>query len=124
MARNSLIKSLPLLLVAIVSPMRSSGQGFQFYAVAPCRAVDTRIGFGGRVPGATLRNFQIKSVCGVPSNAQAVSLNVTAVLPTHGGYLLLWPAGGTYPGAVSNINFDDGEIAIANGAFVPLGTGN
>ncbi len=119
----SLVKGLPLLLVAIVSPMRSSGQALQFYNLAPCRAVDTRAGYGGKVPGATLRNFQIKGVCGVPTDAKTVTLNVTAVSPTHGGFLVLWPAGGTIPG-VSNLNFNDGEPAIANGAVVPLGAGN
>lgn len=126
MANNrSLVKGLLLLfLMATVRPMRLDGQALQFYNLSPCRAVDTRVGYGGRVPGATLRNFQIKGVCGVPTDAKTVTLNVTAALPTHRGFLLLWPAGGTYPGAISNLNFNDGEVAIANGAIVPLGTGN
>ena len=123
--RYSLIGSLPLLLVTTLAPKTLNGQGLQFYNLTPCRAVDTRnVGFGGRVPGATVRSFQIRGVCGVPTDAQTISLNVAAVAPTHGGFLLLWPAGGTYPGAVSNLNFNDGEVAIANGAIVPLGAGS
>lgn len=122
--KSSLMKSLPLLLVAIVAPMRSGGQALQFYNLTPCRAVDTRAaGYGGKVPGATVRNFQIKGVCGVPADARTVALNVTAVSPTHGGYLVLWPAGTTIP-PVSCLNFNGGEPAIANGAVVPLGAGN
>jgi hypothetical protein len=97
------------------------GQGLQFYNLTPCRAVDTRNGFGGIVPGATLRQFQMRNVCGVPSDAKTVTLNVTAVSPSHGGFLVLWPAGGAIP-SVSNLNFNYGEPAIANGAVAPLGT--
>lgn len=99
------------------------GQALQFYNLAPCRAADTRAGFGGPVPGAVERRFQIKGVCGVPSDAKTVTLNVTGVAPSHGGFLVLWPAGGAFP-PVSNLNFNDGEPAICNGAVVPLGAGS
>ena len=93
--------------------------GLQFYAVTPCRAVDTRSGFGGIIPASTLRNFTIKNVCGVPNTAKAVSLNVTIVSPTVDGFFSLWPAGGVFP-VVSTLNFLAGEPALANGAIVPL----
>lgn len=93
--------------------------GLQFYAVTPCRAADTRIGFGGILPASTLRNFTIKSVCSVPGTAKAVSINITVVSPSADGFFFVWPAGGTVPG-VSTINFNAGEPAIANGAIVPL----
>jgi hypothetical protein len=102
-------------------PVRA--QTLSFYNLSPCRAVDTRSGFGGSVPGATERRFQIRGVCGVPVDAKTVTLNVTAVAPSHGGFLVLWPAGNGMP-AVSNLNFNDGEPAIANGAVVPLGSGS
>jgi hypothetical protein len=93
--------------------------GLQFYAVTPCRAADTRLGFGGILPASTVRNFTIKSVCNVPTTAKAVAVNVTVVGPNADGFFFLWPAGGTVPG-VSTINFNAGEPAIANGAIVPL----
>ncbi len=96
--------------------------GLQFYAVTPCRAADTRTGFGGILPASTLRNFTIKTVCGVPGTAKAVSVNVTVVTPSSDGFFFVWPAGGAVPG-VSTINFNAGEPAIANGAIVPLGVG-
>lgn len=95
--------------------------GLQFFAVTPCRAADTRAGFGGILPASTLRNFTIKGVCGVPGTAKAVSINVTVVAPTADGFFFVWPAGGAVPG-VSTINFNANEPAIANGAIVPLNT--
>ncbi|MDL2718968.1 MAG: hypothetical protein PT977_14570 [Acidobacteriota bacterium] len=93
--------------------------GLQFYAVTPCRAADTRSGFGGIMSASTQRNFTIKGVCGVPVTAKAVSLNVTVVGPTQDGFVSLWPTGGTFP-VVSTVNFNAGEPALANGAIVPL----
>ncbi len=96
--------------------------GLQFYAVTPCRAADTRTGFGGILPASTLRNFTIKTVCGVPATAKAVAINVTVVTPNADGFFFVWPAGGAVP-PVSTINFNAGEPAIANGAIVPLAVG-
>jgi hypothetical protein len=93
--------------------------GLQYFAVTPCRAVDTRSGFGGIVPASTERKFTMKGVCSIPTSAKAVSLNVTVVGPTNDGFLALWPTGGTYPG-ISTINFLAGEPALANGAIVPV----
>lgn len=96
--------------------------GLQFFAVTPCRAADTRSGFGGILPASTVRNFTIKTVCGIPGTAKAVSMNVTVVAPNADGFFFVWPAAGTIPG-VSTINFNAGEPAIANGAIVPLAVG-
>jgi len=93
--------------------------GLQYYAVTPCRAVDTRSGYGGIMTASVQRNFTIKGVCGVPSTAKAVSLNVTVVSPTQDGFVSLWPNGGSRP-LVSTVNFNAGEPALANGAIVPL----
>jgi hypothetical protein len=94
----------------------------QFFAVTPCRAADTRTGFGGILPASTVRNFTIKTVCGIPNTAKAVSVNVTVVAPNADGFFFVWPTGGAIPG-VSTINFNAGEPAIANGAIVPLAVG-
>ena len=100
-----------------------NAQALQFYNLTPCRAVDTRFGYGGIVAGSTIRNFQMKGVCGVPSDAKTVTLNVTAVGPGCGGHFVLYPAGSPIPG-VSNLNFNAGEPAIANGAVVPIAAAN
>jgi hypothetical protein len=102
-----------------VSRPAEAQTGLQFYAVTPCRAVDTRSGFGGTMSASVQRNFTIKGVCGVPASAKAVSLNVTIVSPTQDGFVSLWPTGGAFP-VVSTVNFNAGEPALANGAIVPL----
>lgn len=91
-----------------------------FFSVTPCRAVDTRLpGYGGPIYAATQRNFTIKGVCGVPTDAKSVALNVTVVNPTVGGFEVVWPNGQAFP-VVSNLNFLAGTFSLANGVIVGL----
>ena len=104
-----------------------------FIAIPPCRIADTRDGsfpanFGppSLVGGATGRTFVIPSgPCpGLPADAGAWSLNFTVVAPPGtppGGYLSVWPTGGTQP-IVSTLNFTSNSI-LANAAVIPAGTG-
>jgi len=100
----------------------------QFYPVAPCRLVDTRVGQGktGAFGPPALaafsdRNFALLSGgCSIPSTAQAYSLNFTVVPSGPLGFLSAWPTGEAYPG-VSTLNSIDGSV-IANAAIVPAGT--
>ncbi len=93
----------------------------QFYAVTPCRIVDTRSN-GGPIQGGTSRSFQIPALgsCDIPSSASAYSLNITVV--PHGalGYLTIWPQGNIQPTA-STMNSRDGRTK-ANAAIVPSGS--
>jgi hypothetical protein len=103
-----------------------SGGPFQYFALTPCRAVDTRnapgTNGGPRLFGnAAARNFQIQGVCGVPVGAKATTINVTIVQPTSTGFLTLWPSGGSQP-TVSTLDFGTADTALANGAIVPLST--
>jgi hypothetical protein len=100
-----------------------NAQALQFYNLTPCRAVDTRYGYGGIVPAATVRKFQMKGVCGVPADTKTVTLNVTAAAPSCSGYIVLYPTGTPFP-VVSNLNVNAGEPAIANGAVVPVAAAN
>ncbi len=99
----------------------------QFVPVTPCRVMDTRNPtgpFGGPfVAGGTTRTIPIpSSVCAVPPNAAAYSLNITVVPRTGAlGYLSVWPTGQAQP-AVSTLNSPDGSI-LANGAIVAAGAG-
>jgi hypothetical protein len=108
---------------AVVAPPAAAQTGYTYVPVTPCRAVDTRYGYGGALVGGVQRTFQIKGVCGVPTSAVAVTMNMTVVGPTAGGFVTVWPVGYGFPG-VSNINFNAGEPAIANGVVVGLGTGS
>jgi hypothetical protein len=61
------------------------------------------------------------SACGIPSTAQAYSLNITAVPHGSLGYLTAWPSGQAQPG-VSTLNSSTGTVT-ANAAIVPAGAG-
>jgi hypothetical protein len=98
-----------------------------FVAVAPCRVVDTRgNGFTGAfgppaLASSVARDFPLAGQCGIPADAQAVSLNVTATNTLGPGFLLLAPAGSPPP-LVSTLNYLAGET-VANAALAPLGPG-
>jgi hypothetical protein len=111
-------------LLGAVSATAQTGP-FQFFAVPPCRIVDTRnpnSTNGGPIFTTNVqRDFTVRGLCGVPTSAKAVSLNVTVVSPTTVSFLTLWPSGGARP-VVSTINFSQTDPALANGAIVGLST--
>jgi hypothetical protein len=70
--------------------------------------------------GGQSREFAVpSSACGIPSTANAYSLNVTVVPAGYLGYLSTWPAGESQPN-VSTLNSWTGKVA-ANAAIVPAG---
>ena len=96
-----------------------------FVSVTPCRVLDTRLlpgPFGGPILQAlTARTFQItQGACGIPPNATAYLLNVTAVPTQSLGYLTIWPAGQPQP-LVSTLNAANAQ-PTANSATVMAGT--
>lgn len=109
-----------------VGKLQSPSAGLRFMPVTPCRAVDTRnppglLG-GPAIAGGTHRDFAIPaSACGVPPNAQAYSLNITAVPGPSLGYLTIWASGQAQPN-VSTLNSLDGRIKAA-AVIVPAGNG-
>ncbi|MBK8596273.1 MAG: hypothetical protein IPP07_01410 [Holophagales bacterium] len=114
---------------ALLSGVAEAQAGpYQYYAVSPCRVYDTRTGLpsaggtgGGILNTATVRTFVLRNLCGIPTDATAVSLNLTVVTPTAPqGDLRIAPYPGTFPN-VSTSNYVTGET-IANGAIVPMGT--
>lgn len=121
-----------------VAPTQTSRQGFiqvgavkflvtqsalRFVPVSPCRAVDTRV-TGQGAPSLAAQNprdFDVRTApCGIPTNAAAYSLNVTAVPKSASlSFLTVWPAGQTRPLA-STLNAWDGRV-VANAALIPAG---
>jgi hypothetical protein len=97
----------------------------RFFTLAPCRVADTRNAAGasgGPALGAnTVRSFPAAGLCGIPSTAQAVAINLTVVDQTDFGNLRLFAAGGGTPSS-STINFAAGHVR-ANNAVIPLGVG-
>ena len=87
--------------------------------LTPARILDTR---GGGAPGANgTTSVQILGAGGVPTTGvSAVAINVTAVNPTAGGYLTVWPSNRDQPYA-SNLNFAAGQT-VPNLVVVPVGT--
>ncbi len=96
-----------------------------FYPVTPCRVVDTEwptgpLG-GPSISAGGSRSFPVTSSgCGIPSTAQAYSLNITAVPHSTLGYLTAWATGQTQP-YVSTLNSSTGTV-VANAAIVPAST--
>ena len=94
----------------------------QFVPVNTVRILDTREGLGApkaRVGAGGQVTLKVAGVGGVPANGvTAILVNVTAVDPSAGGYLAVYPDGETRPGT-STLNFSKGET-LANLAVVPV----
>jgi len=104
-----------------------------FYAATPCRIADTRgNGFTGAFGAPSMaanatRTFPVPtSSCGIPTSAQAYSLNMTVVPPGQLTYLTTWPCGQSQPGVSTLNDFSTGTVVsgrvVANAAIVPAGT--
>lgn len=130
MVSKKLVSSFVLALVvlagtALVSERAEAQAGYPYFAVTPCRAFDTRssnpaINGGGAINSAVIRSFLLKTKCGIPQSAVAVSLNLTVTQPTApAGDLRIAPFPGPFPN-VSTVNYVQNDT-LANGAIVPLG---
>ena len=99
------------------APVQAATVGTAYHPVTPSRILDTRVDGGALGPGANL-NLQVTGIAGVPADATAVVLNVTATDTTAQGYLTVYPAGGAPPLA-SNLNWTAGQT-VANLAVVQV----
>ena len=107
-----------------------SPNALYYYPLTPCRVADTRAGFGfsgefgppSLTSGGTRVFPMLSSSCGIPSTAQAYSLNITAVVPSGGalGFLTVYPTGQAQPNA-STLNAPQGGV-VGSAAIVPAGT--
>ena len=99
--------------------------GGTYGSLTPSRILDTRNGTGapaGRLTGGASLGVQVTGRGGVPtSGVGAVVLNVTAVGPSAGSYLTVYPTGSAVPTA-SNLNFSPGQN-VPNLVIVKVGTG-
>jgi N-acetylneuraminic acid mutarotase len=100
----------------IVDDDAAAAAGFDLYTLAPCRVLDTRS--GSPLASGVVSTFAVAGSCGIPADARAVVLSLTAVSPTGNGNLSLFP-GGTSPPATSSINFQAG-LNRANNAVLAL----
>ena len=93
--------------------------GSDFTPTTPTRLLDTR---PTRTGAGSVTELQITGRAGVPSNATAAVINLTALDSTTAGFVTAYPCGSALPN-VSNLNYVPGGTAIANSATVPIGTG-
>jgi PKD repeat protein len=75
-----------------------------YFALPPCRIADTRNSPFTVLTSGQAQTFQVTGTCGIPSSAKAVSLTVTVVGQTGGGFLALFP--GDKTPTVTSIDFD------------------
>ena len=97
--------------------------GATYFPLTPARILDTRSGTGLSGPSGShaARPFQVTGRGGVPSNATAVTGNLTVTAQTSKGYLFLGPNASNDPTS-STLNFPVGDDR-ANGVTVALGAG-
>jgi hypothetical protein len=97
--------------------------GATYHALTPARLLDTRnvTGLSGVFANHVARTFQVTGRGGVPSNATAVTGNLTVTGQTRGGYLYAGPVAANNPTS-STLNFPVGDDR-ANAVTVALGSG-
>jgi hypothetical protein len=118
------------LIADIAGYFSPTSTGF-YSAVSPCRVFDTRSGVGvcagavdvpaAPIGAAQTLSVQVTAVAGIPADATAVVLNVTAVQATASTFVTVWPHGGPRPLA-SNLNVHT-AAAVPNLVVVPVGAG-
>ena len=95
----------------------------EFVSMNPARLFDTRDGTGGRLGRLGAGEswpFMIRGLYGVPAEAVAVAINLTAVDATAPTYITAWPGGQGQP-TTSNLNPVPG-MAVPNLAIIRLGS--
>ena len=93
----------------------NSGGGESFYTLTPCRVLDTR-SQGGAINAGETRSVAMAGICGIPSGASAVSVNLTVVTPTAQGELTAFPADEARP-TTSAISYRAGIVRANNGVL-------
>ncbi len=97
----------------------------------PARLLETRTGPNdttidgqaqgiGRRPAGSITELTVTNRAGVPANATAVMINLTAVLPDGNGFLTAFPCGTDQPNA-SSVNYAPGQV-VPNAVLAKIGT--
>jgi hypothetical protein len=104
-------------------PSASSAAG-RLVPTTPTRLLDTRSGPGrtGALGAGEALDLDVARAAGLPADAAAVVLNLTATEPAAGGFLSVTPKGAPL-GRVSNLNIARPGQTIANQVIVPLQNG-
>jgi hypothetical protein len=101
--------------------------GADFFAVTPCRAVDTRNSpgpFGGpALIAGSDRSFTLTGRCLIPSTAKALAVNVTVTQPTAAGFVTLFQGLTALP-AVQSLDYRAGQMRANNAIIAPGSAGD
>lgn len=100
--------------------LQTDSGGATYHAVEPVRLLDTRVanGLTGTFVNGVPRTWQITDREGIPSDATAITGNLTIANQSKAGYVSLGPVAEATP-ETSTINFPAGDIR-ANGVTVKL----
>lgn len=112
-------KDLRPVIGALDRPNPRDGAG-RFVAVAPVRLFDSRTAGPALAAGSTTR-VPVAGRLGVPGDAIAVTVNLTATDTTGPGYLQAYATDAGTPGASSNVNVERAGQTVAGAAIVPIG---
>jgi hypothetical protein len=114
--------------VSLIANAAGGGTPSSLINIVPCRLMDTRpapdnvgpranpLG-GGETYVATV--WGTNGNCTIPTSAVGVVMNVTAVNPTAGSFLSIYPADSERP-LVSSLNYTAGQSPTPNGVTVRL----
>jgi hypothetical protein len=121
--------------IGLVQEVTAAGSGTPsvFVPITPCRLVDTRVGSDnvgtratpiGSNEAATFAVWNTNGHCTIPNTATGIATNTTAVNPTAGSFLTVYPADASPRPTASNLNFTAGSPPTPNQVTVGLsGTG-
>jgi len=105
------------------TPVNLTAQGLFFHTLSPCRLLDTRDAPGPRggpaLQALVARVFPLASVCGIPSTAKAISVNVTVTEGSTLGHVLIYSSGPPPPIVSSTTNYAPGQ-SRGNNAIVSV----
>lgn len=104
--------------IAYIRDSTGSASGLSFNTLTPCRLLDTRSSHPPSLAASGTRTFTLTGACGVPPDAKALAVNVTATNAGAQGHLRLWPGDASMP-VTSTVNFLAG-LTRANNAILAL----
>lgn len=110
---------------ARTSPAHANTPPLEFRAVSPQRLFDTRPGTPapgpkGFVAAGQQIDVPVLGRAGVPAEARAVVMNVTATTAAGPGFVTVWAAGRNRPLA-SNLNLDTADQTVPNLVVASIG---
>jgi hypothetical protein len=90
----------------------------RYTAITPARALDTR--GNARLAAEGVVEATVVGIDGVPTDAAAVAVTITATGAEQAGFVTGWPSGSNRPNA-SNLNLPAAGSTVPNLAILPVG---